>query len=405
MVHQLKTFLLLSLSVAFGALFPHTAAAQSGIEVIPQEPEYIFGDQITFRGFFSSSGEAIEEVVLLIQVEGESDVRAYPVQIDPAGIGAAVIDLNETPLNAFTTIEYWYQVISAAGETFTSPANSFIYADNRYDWQTLEGPPFKIHWYAGDLAFGQQVLNVAFAGLLHSQELLDVFFPEDLEIYVYADFQALQAALPDVEQDWIAGHADPAQGVILVSLPASPQQQLEMERQIPHEIMHIALNYTDANAYSNLPAWFNEGLASMVELYTNPEYEAIIETAFETGDLLPISSLCQGFPSDSQQAVLAYAESASFTQYLHAQVGNPGFNRLMAAYASGMSCEQGIQQALGTDLTSLEGNWRRDEFSDQLWSRTVQDFLPWLVLLAAILVGPLILAVIFIRRRPGRMEV
>lgn len=405
MVHQLMTFILLSLSVVFSALFPHTAAAQSGIEIIPGEPEYSFGDQITFNASFSSTAAAIEEALLIIQVDGESDVRAYSVQLDQDGKGVAVIDLNEIPLNAFSTIGYWYQVVSSAGETFTSPSNSFTYADNRYDWQTLEGPPFKIHWYAGDLAFGQQVLNVAFAGLLRSQELLDVFFPDNVEIYVYADFQSLQAALPDVEQDWIAGHADLAQRVILVSLPAGPQQQLEMERQVPHEIMHIALNYTDANAYSNLPAWFNEGLASMVELYTNPEYQAIIETAFETGGLLPISSLCQGFPNDSQQAVLAYSESASFTQYLHAQVGNPGFNRLMAAYASGMGCEQGIQQALGTDLTRLEGNWRRDEFSDQLWSRTVQDFLPWLVLLAAILVGPLILAVLFIRRRPGRMEV
>jgi hypothetical protein len=177
-----------------------------------------------------------------------------------------------------------------------------------------------------------------------------------------------------------------------------------MERQIPHELMHIALNYTDAHAYSNLPAWFNEGLASLAELYPNPEYQALIESAYDSGDLFPLASLCQTFPNQSQDALLAYAQSASFTQFLYDQYGNPGFNRLLAAYASGMNCERGIEEALGTDLVSLERSWRSENFADQAWTKTYEEFLPWIILLLVVLAGPLILILVVIRNRSARMD-
>ncbi|MBE9474702.1 MAG: hypothetical protein IMY85_07400, partial [Chloroflexi bacterium] len=150
--------------------------------------------------------------------------------------------------------------------------------------------------------------------------------------------------------------------------------------------------------------WFNEGLASLAELYPNPEYQVLIESAFESEELLPLASLCQSFPNDPQGALLAYAESASFTQYLYDQYGQPGFNRLMAAYASGMSCERGIEEALGSNLTSLEGSWRRENFAGITLTKSVQEFLPWLILLLVVLAGPIILAVVVIRNKPERSD-
>jgi hypothetical protein len=226
-----------------------------------------------------------------------------------------------------------------------------------------------------------------------------------MDVYVYDSVQALQAALPNGGQNWLAGHANPDGEVILVSLPPGPEQRLEMERQIPHELMHIGLSYTDSHAYSNLPTWFNEGLASLVELYPNPEYQVLIDNAYESDQLLPFTSLCHSFPTDAGHGLQAYAQSASFTQYLYDRFGEPGFNRLIAAYASGMSCESGVEQALGTDLTGLESGWRRENFTDLTIARTYQEFLPWLVLLVVILAGPVILAISILRRRTVRADI
>ena len=64
-------------------------------------------------------------------------------------------------------------------------------------------------------------MNVALEGLESSQNYLEVYFPGTVDIYVYDNPQAIHDALPDAEQNWIAGHADPDQGVILVSHTAT----------------------------------------------------------------------------------------------------------------------------------------------------------------------------------------
>ncbi len=120
--------------------------------------------------------------------------------------------------------------------------------------------------------------------------------------------------------------------------------------------------------------------------------------------LLPMGILCQSFPSDPGQALLAYAQSASFTQFLHDQFGEPGFNRMMAAYASGLNCEQGIEEALGASLASLEESWQRTSFTGVTLWIAFRELLPWLLLLLVVLAGPLILVGAVIRRRPARKD-
>lgn len=402
MIHR-KIFLLLVSILALIGLVPSIGLAQSEFDIIPEEPEYIFGKSLTFRAELQTSDE-VDTVVLFIQPRDGADLQVFPVSMDRSGNLSLEIDLRESALPGFADIRYWYQVNTASGESYQSPVYNFSYTDNRYQWKTLTGEQFSIHWYAGDLAFGEELLNVSLVAVRDVQDLLDVFVPENLDVYVYDSVQAMQAAVPGAGQYWIAGHADPIQEVILVTLPPGPEQRLEMERQIPHELMHVALNYTDGHAYSNFPVWLNEGLASLVELYPNPEYATLTGNAFEAGELIPMAALCKSFPSDPQQALLAYAQSASFTQYLFDQFGKTGFNRLMAAYASGSNCEMGIQEALGSNLESLEENWRSSAFAGVTLGIAFREMLPWLLLLLAVIAVPLIMVGVVIRRRPARRE-
>jgi hypothetical protein len=394
---------LYSILLGTSILLSGLGSSQAEFEIRSEEPIYAFGDHIDFVAVISPADQ-IEEVLLFLQDARSSDIQVHPVFLDEGGNASLNVDLTEFPLSAFSDVEYWYQVNSIDGGSYAGSRNHFVYLDNRYDWRMLDSEPFKIHWYAGELDFAEQVLDIVWAGYESVQDLMPVFFPESLDIYVYEDPQAMQDALPETARYWTAGHADPALGVVLVSLPPGPDQQLEMERQIPHELMHIALYYTDANAYTNLPAWFNEGLASLAELYPDPEYQSMLERAYDIDQLLPLASLCTTFPIDSQDALLAYAESASFTAYLHDQFGDPGLNKLMAAYASGLDCGHGVESALGTDLTNLENSWLRANFAGNLLMNSLQEFLPWLIILLVILAGPIIVGIVIIRKRPTRIE-
>jgi hypothetical protein len=282
-------------------------------------------------------------------------------------------------------------------QTFTSPDAHFEYADNRFEWQSRQEGPFQVHWVEGDTAFAQSVLDVAQEGMTRLQNLLVMPAPALIEIYIYSDAQVMKEALRPSSEAWVAGHADPDLGVVLVALPPGPDQRLLIERRIPHELAHVALYQAARLGYQNLPVWLNEGIASLAELYPNPDYRIVLEDALERNSLLSMDSLCQTFPRDVSNALLAYAQAASFTGYLRDTYGISGLQKLVETYANGLDCERGAKVALGMDLTQLERQWQRDALAQNVSLTVFIKLLPWLVLVVAVLAVPL--ALLFRRRQ------
>ncbi len=86
-----------------------------------------------------------------------------------------------------------------------------------------------------------------------ASSLVRANIPNPVIIYVYRDPADLQSALSLVQQSWVAGHANPDLGIILLSIPDSPSQRMELERQIPHELMHLLLYQKTVDSYTSLP--------------------------------------------------------------------------------------------------------------------------------------------------------
>ena len=77
---------------------------------------------------------------------------------------------------------------------------------------------------------------------------------------------------------------------------------------------------------------------------------------------------------------------------------------MMAAYASGLSCEQGIEEALGSNLESLEESWQSSSFAGVTLGIAFREMLPWLLLLVVVLAVPLIMVAVVIKKRPAKDE-
>jgi len=104
-----------------------------------------------------------------------------------------------------------------------------------------------------------------------------------------------------------------------------------------------------------------------------------------------LTSLCQSFPRDASNAFLAYAQSASFTEFLYQKFGSSGINHLIIQYQDGKDCQTGVQAAFGTSLSQLQTQWEREALGSDpialLWLR----IRPFVILGLLILVPSLIM--------------
>ncbi len=310
------------------------------------------------------------------------------------------VNLDKIGIDPFTRVYYWFVWQYDDDQTYTSPSYWFDFIDDRFDWKFRETEGFEIYWQTGDEIFIQRVYNTAKTSLESVSEILEAQIPLPLRIVIYPNSNDLQSAIQLTGQKWISGHASPEMGKIFISIPDGQNNQLEMERQLPHEIMHLAEYQISGPSYLQQPAWLKEGLASSIEIYPNPDYQRILNTVYQNGSLIPISQFCNEFPTDSTGLFQAYAQSVSFTKYLQQQYGNGSLRNLFLVYRNGLSCEEGFAAVYGLSLGEADRNWQNQTFGATTNKLNVDKYLP------ALIIGGLIIVIIIfvIIRRNNKVQ-
>ena len=393
-MHRLAALTLFITSLFTLAFLP---SQQSAVEFVNFSQDFTFGEQLIFTGTIKSPS-SVTEAVLFLKPSGAA-TETIPFKPSSTGEVKLTVDLNDYPLRAFTPLDYWYQVKLAVGDPITSPTYTFVYEDNRYQWQQLNSEAFSLSWAEGGVEFGTDLENAAIDSLAASQAILAVKIPAPIRIVVYPDSQSMQSAAQLASPAWAAGHASPDLGLILLSIPPGPDARAEMERQIPHEIMHILEYQITGTSYNQIPVWLLEGLASSAELYPNPDYQQVLEKAVDEDSLLPMSVLCQDFPRDLSGALLAYAQSNSFVRFLNQNFGTRDTLSLLNLYADGLSCEVGVQAAFGSNLNQLETRWQQEMLGRSPLSAAWKQMWPYM-LLAGLVIVPISLTLMPTRRKP-----
>lgn len=357
---------------------------------------YVFGERMSFQARIFSL-DPIKDVFLFVQPEGQ-DSLAEKMTLSGQGELSYLFDLHQKPLPPFSKITYWYRVVLGDGSQQESSKNVFSYEDNHFTWQKLEQDGFQVNWVEGDLSFGQTALNTAKAGLDSAHKYLPGNPPSPLRVFIYPNSNDLQAALQASQVAWIAGHANPELGIILVTITPGAEQRMEMERQIPHEIMHMVESQNAGEAYSRLPTWLTEGTASLAEIYPNPDFQRSLSKAAEDGTLIPLNLLCNGFSHEASSAFLSYAESISFVRFLSERFGSSGLQTLIQKYSDGLGCSEGLQAAYGASFDQLEERWKQEVLGINAQVLAWKNLSPYLLLSLLLLLPPIGLG-LWIRRK------
>jgi hypothetical protein len=294
------------------------------------------------------------------------------------------------PLPAFTQVDYWWEVQDQAPNPVTTPPQAFQYLDNRFNWQTRSQPPLTVHWYDANAAFGQMALSAAVTGLTQANLALRIDEPASMDLYIYADTVDAQEVLQPTGHLWTEGRTDPGLNLAIVTVAPGLEANRDLERELPHEVMHLLLAQRLGAGYARLPNWLNEGLAVMNQAQPDPGFAQALTQARDTHTLFPLANLCGPFPADLTQAQLAYAESESVVRYIRRHYPADSLIKLLDAYAQGATCEAGVAQGLGLPQAELEQAWQADLAA----AAPASPLLPWVIFSAVVLLGGGVLALL-----------
>jgi len=396
----LFVFVVMATSILFNA---RLAKAQSGVELENVHASVMFGEGITFLATIKASIQ-IQNVFIVIFDEAQGLTHVQPVEIRADGAIEYFFDTRQNILRPFTNVRWSYQFTLADGNTFQSETFFIRYDDDRFTWQTLEAGSIRLHWYNGDVNFGQAALNSAQSGLQSISALLPLDLARPVDIFIYANVSDLRGTYYTESDAWVAGHANSAVGVVMVVIEPGPSQSIFMEQRIPHELMHVMLYRSIGAGYKDLPAWLREGTATLAEVSPNPDYDRVLAAAGANNTMIPIKDLCASFPPNADTAFLAYAESRSFIHYLQSTYGSAKLLSLVSVYADGVDCERGTENAYGVSLSKLEMDWRASALGQNAILPALQNLSPYLVLLCLILLIPFIGIMTVMRKKGGRNE-
>lgn len=374
---------------------PAIGQAEPVIDEAPP-PTYQFGEELSFTLRAHASAD-ITRVTLFMRAHDDDRTFSGLAQF---ALGHRVeatyrFDPAQRALSAFTPLEYWWEVVDSTGASTRSEPAVFIYADNRFDWKSLDSGDGRltVHWYAGETELGQAALDAAVSGYASARNLLPGSQLEHADVYVYASQADARDVLDSASPRWVSGFANPAGSTaIIVADPDTPDARSRLARDIPHELMHLVAAEASGKTL-NMPAWFNEGLAQLNEPTPDPDDEAVLNAARADGTLKALADYCAPFPADGAASRLAYAHSAAVVRYIRNQYGVARLAELINAYANGLACEAGVQQTLGLTLAGLDQAWQTGP-AVSVGHGVADDTGGWLVLIGLLgIVSPLLFLV------------
>jgi len=333
------------------------ALAQEGIAVISNTYESLFAEEILFRLEAKSESE-IEKIVLLYRIGGEETTnRGYPDFTPGKEVAAEyVLDLQRGEIAPFSKIEYFWRIEDAAGNKLDTEPVSFVYEDDRFQWESLAQGKVTLYWYDADRAFAQRLLDVALESLAHLEEEIGVELEEPIKLVVYQSKADMLGALVP------RGEVFEAEVITLGTVVSKDTVLLHgthwgVENTIAHEISHVVVHLATENPYAGIPAWLDEGLA----MYNQGEFpetnREALERAVRENRLISVRSLTA--PTGKPEEInLFYSEVYSLVEFLLKSYGKEKMAELLAVYKEGASYDDALMKVYGFDQDGLDTRWR-----------------------------------------------
>ncbi len=354
-----KTILTLILSLSL--LTVSSAFAPPQTDVTDNKVILDFPETATFRATITSDTE-IRSVVLEYGTDqltcGEVIAKAFPQFTPGRSVSVEWIwEMRQSgSLPPGATIWWRWHYTDETGREAVSDRQTITWLDSEHSWKTITVDKINLHWYSGDQAFAQDLLNAAKNGLDFNRTQSGLSAESPIDLYIYANTIDLGDAIL-FEPSWTGGLAFPDHDIVAIGIS---EDELDWGRDtIVHELTHVLVGHLTFSCLGSLPTWLVEGLAVYSEGELDPASQLQLDDAIGNDTLLTVRSLSAGFSEVPSKAYLSYSQSYSIVKFLIETYGQEKMTALLVALRDGNSVDDALQQTYGFDIEGLEDAWRQ----------------------------------------------
>ena len=329
---------------------PAVSESYDSIRVVSNESQVRFPDGVTFN--LEVEGEAdIAEVRLYYRVlPSEIWTYAYPDVVLSSRVDTsfniALSGARYVPPG--TEMEYYYFIRDVHGNTLRTSSETFVYLDDRFQWETVHVGPLTVFWHDLSQERVQEVAQQVERSLHEVSDLLGVELDEPMRGVIYNSRAESRAAFPyqsrtTAEQQVFQGFAFPERRAF-VGVGLQPGL-------IVHEATHLLMEEVMASPRARLPAWVNEGFASYVE----PGYRRRFTGGVDP-QIMPLRYM-YSVPGRPESIRYFYRKSESVVGYLLETYGAEKFRDLLHELNEGETTDRALVAAYGVGLEELDQQW------------------------------------------------
>ena len=353
------TLILALITLTFAT--PRAVSAAHSTQVTDDQPTLNFPDSITFHATIESS-VPITSVTLEYGTDqltcGTVLAKAFP-QFTP---GTTVTpewtwEMKQSgSLPPGASLWWRWRYTDENGVENVSENKTITWLDSIHDWRTVTSGLINLHWYSGDQAFAEDLLQAAITGLARLQNDAGLQPDQPIHLYIYANTEDMKDAIL-YEPTWTGGMAYPEHNIVIIGIS---QRDLEWGRStIAHELTHVLVGHLTFSCLGDVPTWLNEGLAVYAEGELDPASKDQLDQAISSNQLLSVRSLSGGFSEVPSRAYLSYSESYSIVKFLIETYGQEKMNTLLITLRDGHTVDDALLQVYGFDIDGLEAAWRK----------------------------------------------
>ncbi|RMF45358.1 MAG: hypothetical protein D6755_08190 [Anaerolineae bacterium] len=340
-------------------LLPTLAYAQSPSNpprILESSTENHFPDNLVFH-ITAESDAPIKRITLFYSVRGDIGVTRQNLDFERGTHVEAQYtwDTSRSGAAPSTPVLYTWEVVDTNGNVTRSEEMLVYYHDVRFQWHEIQDEDLVVRWYDGDAAFGETLHTTARAALNRMAQESGGSLEYPVYLVVYPD-QETFASWHSYVNEWVGGEAYTSMGLTVeIISPNDPYDWIQTV--IWHEIAHLFFYQAAHAANTDWPHWMDEGIAQYYEPGDHTTALGRASAAAKEGRLIPLDTLSGSFSSDSDKALLAYAEALSAVTYMRTHWGEAEFQALIAAIKAHQPFHDAFQQAYGIRWEEFIAQW------------------------------------------------